>query len=771
MLFDVVFFLHKKKYYIIFVQHCTTKIGLVMNSSINISIPNGRRSYVITFSHPLLKDSQGRLKRIRRGLGTSDENEAINLKHELNEILSNQDYWNYDSLKEAEKRFKKIIVDAFYSYLEPDSATTWDKRNNIIELPDKNSGFSTLLLLGTTGSGKTTLLRQLIGTDPENERFPSTSTAKTTTSDYELICDPVISSYKAVATFHSRKKVEIYVQECISQACLSWIEAKNEKELIRKFFEHSEQRFRLKYLIGDYIENTKNEDVDNEGDTYENENIGDLNETGIEIEQNKSNIQSKLEDYLKKIKEVSEKLSNLTLSELDYPSFKKIEKKDKESFLELIEEKLNSDEIFIELTNDIIEEIESKFDSIKIGEFYKKFNWPEYWDFETNDRIEFIKSINFFSSNNSKLFGSLLTPLVDGVRVRGPFRPSIGEDIKMVFIDGEGLGHNPREETVLSTKLMNKFPISDAIILVDNAQQPMQSATISSLKYLNNSGNLDKLIIAFTHYDLLKGDNFSNDKDKQNHLLNSIDNAIKSIDSINGASFNNTIENNIFYFPKINERLDPENKLLNKQLLSFIISVSKKIVSKSIEEIKLIYSDESLSIYINNAIKEFIDLWNSRLGNNNYFNNVKKEHWTRIKALTRRLGEFNIDEYDNLKPVSELISSLIQSITKFLYNFRECDPESADDSQKQNIISNIQRSFSEQVNAFISKELHKNKLPDWFDAYSLRGKGSSFERAESILNIYRRTAPSEINFNEAEFYSKVKEMLVKSINDNNCIIT
>ncbi len=40
-----------------------------------------------------------------------------------------------------------------------------------------------MLLLGTTGAGKTTLVRQFLGTDPATERFPSTSTAKTTVAD------------------------------------------------------------------------------------------------------------------------------------------------------------------------------------------------------------------------------------------------------------------------------------------------------------------------------------------------------------------------------------------------------------------------------------------------------------------------------------------------------------------------------------------------------------------------------------------------------------
>lgn len=56
-----------------------------------------------------------------------------------------------------------------------------------------------MILVGPTGAGKTSLLRHLIGTDPEKERFPSTSAARTTISDTEVIC-AVTEDYEAVVT-------------------------------------------------------------------------------------------------------------------------------------------------------------------------------------------------------------------------------------------------------------------------------------------------------------------------------------------------------------------------------------------------------------------------------------------------------------------------------------------------------------------------------------------------------------------------------------------
>ena len=76
------------------------------------------------------------------------------------------------------------------------------------------------------------------------------------------------------------------------------------------------------------------------------------------------------------------------------------------------------------------------------------------WTFETADREAFLRQVRWFSSNHFRQFGKLLTPLVDGIRVRGPFRP-IREELlvadKLVLLDGQGLGHTAESVSSIST--------------------------------------------------------------------------------------------------------------------------------------------------------------------------------------------------------------------------------------------------------------------------------------------------------------------------------
>src|SRR5262245_55114218 len=92
------------------------------------------------------------------------------------------------------------------------------------------------LLVGTTGSGKTTLVRQLLGTDPETERFPSTSTGKTTIADTEFILDD--GPYRAAVTFRGRDEVRDYLEECMTAAALAAYHGEGNTEVVRRLLNH-----------------------------------------------------------------------------------------------------------------------------------------------------------------------------------------------------------------------------------------------------------------------------------------------------------------------------------------------------------------------------------------------------------------------------------------------------------------------------------------------------------------------------------------------------
>src|SRR5205085_35735 len=96
---------------------------------------------------------------------------------------------------------------------------------------------------------KTTVVRQILGTGKRSERFPSTSTAKTTVADTELIPteDPV---FRAAVTFVPRDEVIDYLTENVSAAAVSAFNGKDDRTLTRSLLDHVGQRYRFSYVLG-----------------------------------------------------------------------------------------------------------------------------------------------------------------------------------------------------------------------------------------------------------------------------------------------------------------------------------------------------------------------------------------------------------------------------------------------------------------------------------------------------------------------------------------
>ena len=213
------------------------------------TLSKGRPGWCVIFRHPIVLAADGKQKlRVRRGLGTRDEAEAATLVAQLNELLSDRGFWNLGARTRAAVKFNEIIVAAFYDQLSPEQRDGWAERERILPLPSKDDGYAKVQFIGTTGAGKTTVVRQLLGTDPVDERFPSTSAAKTTICDLEIILGG--ETFEGAVSFIPREQARHFIMECVSAAVSAHLENSQPSEVIRRFMEHSEQKFRLSYVLG-----------------------------------------------------------------------------------------------------------------------------------------------------------------------------------------------------------------------------------------------------------------------------------------------------------------------------------------------------------------------------------------------------------------------------------------------------------------------------------------------------------------------------------------
>jgi hypothetical protein len=705
-----------------------------------LSGEQGRSGWCVIFRHPVRKNADGSAVRIRRGLGTRERGEAEKLVGQLNQILGDRDFWNPTAKAKAETMFDAKVVKAFYDNFLPATQDTWALRDQVIPLPGRKEGYAHARFLGTTGAGKTTLVRQLIGTDPEKERFPSTSTAKTTVCDIEIVL--ANGPFKVVVTFFPREHARLHIEECALAAAAAIIfEKGGTATAASRLLEHSEQRFRLSYLLGN-IRGEKDElsdDDDAEHETPANE--------GAEISETERQAMSRqIEGYVERIENMSMECARKLEKELGV-RLNRTEGKDENAFQELFEDELKQHEGFHALVDKIMDAVEERFELLDPAGFQRDQNdWPLLWQFETTDRPFFIKTVNRFSSNSAVNFGRLLTPLVQGIRVRGQFAPTWQQngECKLVLLDGEGLGHTPDSSSSISTSITQRLKDIDAVVLVDNAEQPMQAAPQALVRTLAASGNERKLMVCFTHFDQVKGPNLPNITARKEHVFRSLENAIGSIREVLGRSAENALRretvDKTFFLSNIQNPIKETNQLTITELQRLVDTIRDSIKPRPPAHVTPVYDMTNLILSIPQAMSAFRDPWRGRLRLHSR-STVSPEHWTRIKALSRRFAELGTTEYDTLRPVADFIARLIEHVTVVLSNPLRWEPDNAPEPMTRQVVADISSAVHSKLHELGESRLFHERVKEWSIAYSHRGTGSARDRALDIEGIYGVAAP------------------------------
>jgi DNA-binding transcriptional regulator YiaG len=699
---------------------------------------------------------------------------------EMNTILSDQTWWNASKRIEAELRFSKAVVDAFYDEIQAGKEESEVLRERFIHLPDsKNDDYCRVLFVGTTGAGKTSVLRQLIGSDPISDRFPSTAPAKTTIADIEVI--QASGNYEAAVTFFSEFQTLANIEECILDAANAAREKVSLRKIADRFLNHRDQKFRLSYVLGTWNQGDKSIEEDDEISFDETEDFHPSEEDEIVTEAERAAYRAKLQRYLDRIIELSQATIEELREELGL-NFN-MNEGDRDAALELVEEsfegRLMQDESFHELVQDVLEDVKERFSFVAKGQLQlRQSGWPELWQFRSDDRTEFIDQIRWFSSNYWPHFGKLLTPLVDGIRIRGPLFPIFSEGpSRIVYIDGQGLGHTPDSTSSVTTRITKRFRQVDVILLVDNAEQPMQAAPMSVLRAVASSGHQDKLGIVFTRLDQIKGLNLPTFPAKRAHVMASVFNALASLRDALGAGVVDSIEQHLdsrcFMLGGVDRPLnkmpDKAASYMKDRFRDLIHFFEEAILPPPLPKGSPIYDPTGVGFAVQEAVSKFQGPWSARLGLKTY-DGFNKEHWTRVKALNRRIAGELDDEYDTLRPVADMVTQLRESLSRFLNNPFSWTHEPGAEEDKQAAIANVRQSLDLALHQLAVTRLLERHLDKWRAAHDgLSGAGSTYLRALAIHGIYDAAAPlpdAVMTQESAKFLKEIRDIVTSAIEEN-----
>lgn len=699
----------------------------------------GRQAWLVEFRHPLRLDAADKPgKKTRKGLGTSDGDRAQLLVGQLNQLLASEALWSLGARGEAEKRFDPAVVEIFYSEIEPRTSDARPLRDKLLPFPKREDGYAKVAMLGVPGAGKTTLVRQLIGTHPKREAFPSTSMNRTTTFPTELVLHP--GPYQAVVTFMSEHETRFEVEECVSAAIVDAVDG-DVALVARTFLEKSDMRFRLKYMLGDLAVDDPEEDP--YADSPEDDTPPDGDEAlSVDADEKQRNAAT-VRGYIERLLAIAAKCrANV---EADLGPLADMIPADRAAALDLIEEEADTGEDFLELVSDILDELRSKFDGVTAAGKYDKTTtgWPRAWlsTAKSEGRTDFLAGLRFFSGISGRSWGRLLTPLVNGMRVQGPFKADWATvEPRLVLMDTEGLGHKANSTADLPEQTATLLHEVDVILLVDSAKNGLTNyAAGKALESVANSGLTRKLAMVFTHMDMASASGLKGHRLHDqvfSGLRNVVDNQLaKSLTAESARFLLDRLQQHTYYVGRIDRAeakgAEPE---LNRLLDHLMAEQPPVIKPVSVP----VYNHAFLLMAIQEAAQDFRRQWQGILGiaaNSDH----KPRSWQTIKALSRRYAE-NWGENFELRPTANLRTTLEAAVSRFLESPIAWSGDPTPE-QKRDAIERLKTAVTRQLPDLARKRLREQPQPAWQEAWAPRGAGSTVTRRIRIEGIYQRQVP------------------------------
>ena len=740
----------------------------------------GRRSFIVDFRHPLRPDpsNQGKPgRKVRKGLGTDDKSVADELVEQLNRLLADSTFHSPAARAKAATFYDSRVVDIFYDGIGSQKQDHRALRDEHLPFPPRSEGYPRILLLGVPGAGKTTLVRQLIGSHPDRDRFPSTSVNRTTTCETEVVTG--CEDYSAAITFMSEEEADFEVRQSLSGAVLRTIDDATDADIAKVFLERSDMRFRLKYLLGDWPSSDIGIDpyeTDDNDTGQAEEDQGDASALAVTPAETEA-LARKLRDYvgaIRKITAAARKEVEGMLAPLDTLS-----PDERNTALDWIQELAEQSDDFAALASEVLDDLREKSKIIPFGRVRTTTTgWPRLWLMTAppDNRGEFLTAVRFFSGIDRQLWGMLLTPLVNGIRVAGPFAPLWSSHAKVprfVLIDTEGLGHKANATPDVPDHIVSLFKESDAILLLHKGDAPFSFEGGKALEAIGGAGQTMKTMLVFSRMDAVKGDNIQGWQAKRDYTFDGVrnvaENQIAKLMTPDVARFMLThFEHNSFYLGSL-QKADPKaavpelNDLFNR--LTSIVAPSAP--ARAFPE----YTDDLLFRALHGGVESFRVQWRGQLGLERR-SEFRPLPWQSVKAVSRRYAEGFDDGY-HIRPVSNLLHDMTLAIARFLESpVRWEGNPSAED--KRAILERVKERVSGELVQFCNRQLREEPQPQWLEAYAFRGRGSTFDRKVKIEALYERQVPipgdgSDDMLHVQRFIDAVKQLVkgaIESVRDS-----
>lgn len=176
------------------------------------------------------------------------------------------------------------------------------------------------------------------------------------------------------------------------------------------------------------------------------------------------------------------------------------------------------------------------------------------------------------------------------------------------------------------------------------------------------------------------------------------------------------------------------------ELQRLVGTIRATIIPPPPATVKPVYDVANLILCIPQAMAAFREPWRAKLKLPSR-SNISPEHWTRIKALSRRFAEMGTYEYQELRPVADFILRLSEHISVFLASPLRWAPAHAPEEMKRQVVDEIARRVFTDLHELGAQRLFHERVKEWAVAYGHRDTGSAAKRSRDIDGIYDTAAP------------------------------
>jgi hypothetical protein len=677
----------------------------------------------MSFHHPICREgSIG--KKIHRSLKVSDESEAQALRDQMNSLLvlaETPSLLPARSHAIAEQKYAAVIISAFFDCMTPEPVDYLALRDREMPLPPrqgKRRNVPRVLAVGQTAAGKSRLMQHLLQTTREN--FPMRGAGRTTVADTEVIVDDV--DYAGIVTFYSENEIREIIKENILEACeFAYREPDNKAKIAAKLLIDSDKRFRFHHVIGDWAQSSDAAEIDDEVEDEADE---------LEVDTPAPLPWSKLASCVAQVVAMTEHARTTARRELQ-PEKEQDEQVIEEYWLQYIDqEQLDG------LTEEIVEEIERR-----LCDATGQASWPiTHRVPDTTERTEFFRRLRPFYQNNRKLFGALVTPLVQGLRVRGRFAPPSFMATTMptwVLLDGQGLGHEQGRATKINRtvppELAKKFSNADLILLVDRAVPAMTGEAPLLLENLIDRGHQDQLAIVFTHFEDIAAPDL-NLAGKKAKVLEGLSNAIQAIASLPKAErvqLERTAESKTYFLARM-DRPDIKQTQTQAELKRLGEHIDRSAGQPEPPLYRPLFNEYKIANVLHREIEVYRGDWSE--------DELGSYHWKTIEALTNWIGHGWANGYPkrNLYPGQDLAQRLGKAVSSELESPESWLPRAPENpAEVSRILNAIRREVGDRIDEHCKQVLvHDPRTSAWLPAYeNIYGRGTKVRRARTVARI------------------------------------